>query len=279
VSDPRRTASGSFSTHQQKKKFLMDSLLLALRKSDVARVVDIGTLEYFLDSSYPQMVRGDSIDLTRLWDVLVAEPGIDGTMMYPPLFAYKSWEDKLGVTVFLPPACKELSAEERREYAGRCPIELGDLDRLLAQRKLPPPRVAQRTPSAPRRAIGDKDRATKRRASPLLFVGLVLVVLVTSASIGGYRLLRPSAVALDLAPFAEQIALSDGKQSGSSMSAVIADRRFLSLSPSERTLRATQVFEIAKRLGFRSMLLVDQEGTVRVRAQEVDHADQVSVGP
>ena len=98
------------SSAQQKKKLLVDALLLALRHSEVARVVDMGTLEYFLDSSYHDMVRGDSIDLGKLWDVLVKEPGIEPRMIFPPLLAYKAWEERLGMTVFLPAPVKDLSA-------------------------------------------------------------------------------------------------------------------------------------------------------------------------
>src|SRR5437763_146642 len=143
-----------------RKKLLIETLLVALRSSEIARVVDVGTLEYFLDSSFDEMFHGTTFQLTRLWNILIAEPGIEPRMVFPPLLAYKAWERQLGVQVALPQPMLTLSQEERRAHEARCPVKATDLDRLLAARKTvvpkPPtaaaPRVAAEVPAVP--AVG-----------------------------------------------------------------------------------------------------------------------------
>src|SRR5262249_30183436 len=128
------------SSAQQKKKLLVDALLLALRNSEVARVVEMGTLEYFLDQSYTAMVRRERFELSRWGKIGEKGPGIGPRVLHPPLLAYKSWEERLGITVFLPGVIKMLSPEERKTHEARCPIKAADLDRMLTDRKLAAPK-------------------------------------------------------------------------------------------------------------------------------------------
>ena len=264
------------SSAQQKKKLLVDALLLALRHSEVARVVDMGTLEYFLDSSYHDMVRGDSIDLGKLWDVLVKEPGIEPRMIFPPLLAYKAWEERLGMTVFLPAPVKDLSAEERKQHESRIPIKASQLDQMLTERKLAPPKAPQpaKKPSKP----VPKQR-TQINLVPVTIIAVAALVLVIF--VGAWWALTPHAPArVDLSPFSHELAMREGKRLGTSMSAVIADAGFASQPVEERTRRVTAVFTLARRQGVRSMLLFDEKGAVKATAQSAEgQPDQVAVSP
>ena len=266
------------SSAQQKKKLLVDALLLALRNSEVARVVDMGTLEYFLDQSYAQMVRGDSIDLTKLWEILAKEPGIEPKMVYPPLLAYKSWEERLSVTVFLPSEIKLLSPDERKQHESRCPIKAADLEKMLTERKLAPPK-------APAPKITPKVSKPKRAGKGLrviptaIIAGFVLGVAIFG---GAWIALTPRApAAIDVSAFAAELALKDGKRVGESMSAVISDPGFAQLPEAERSRRVTAVFAQARRQGIKSMLLFDDKGAVRATAQAGTQGqpDQVAIAP
>jgi hypothetical protein len=264
------------SSAQQRKKLLVDALLLALRRSEVARVVDMGTLEYFLDSSYAEMARGDSIDLAKLWDVLAKEPGIEPRMIFPPMLAYKSWEARLGVTVFLPGPVKALPLEERKEHEARIPIKPSELDQMLTERKLAPPK-------APQPGQKSSKSIPKRRTSihivPVAIIAAAALVLVIF--VGAWWALTPRGPArVDLSPFSHELALRDGKRLGDSMSAVITDGGFASQSVEERTRRVSAVFTLARRQGVRSMLLFDEKGAVKATAQSADgQPDQVAVSP
>jgi hypothetical protein len=119
-----------------RKKFLVDALQLALRSSEVVRVIDSGTLEYYLDATYTDMVTDTTVDLGPLWSVLEGEPGIEAPMAFPALLAFKSWERRLGVQVKLPPAVDALAPEQRDELQRRCSIDASRLDALLLQRKI-----------------------------------------------------------------------------------------------------------------------------------------------
>jgi hypothetical protein len=266
------------SSAQQKKKLLMDALLLALRNSEVARVVDMGTLEYFLDQSYAAMVRGDSFDLTKLWDILAKEPGIESKMVYPPLLAYKSWEERLGVTVFLPGAIKSLSPEERKTHEARCPILAADLEKMLTERKLA-------APKAPAPKVTPKVPKPKQPGSGIrLWPAAIVAALGLGVAIfaGAWYALTPRAPStVDTSAFEADLALKDGKRVGESMSAVIADPGFASQPEGERSRRVMAVFNQVRRMGIKSLLLFDDKGAVRATAQAGAQGlpDQVAIAP
>jgi hypothetical protein len=266
------------SSAQQKKKLLVDALLLALRNSEVARVVDMGTLEYFLDQSYPLMVVGDSFDLTKLWEILAKEPGIEAKMVYPPMLAYKSWEERLGVTVFLPSVVKALPPEERKQHESRCPIAATDLEKMLTERKLA-------APKPPQPKVTPKVSKPKRSGSGIRVVPVAIIagfVLGAAIFAGAWIALTPRAPAtIDLSVFAADLALKDGRRVGDSMSAVIADPGFAQLPEPERSRRVTAVFTQARRQGIKSLLLFDAKGAVRATAQAgaQGQPDQVAIAP
>src|SRR5262249_49864107 len=188
----------------------------------------MGTLEYFLDLSYREMVRGDSIELGKLWEVLSKEPGVEARMVYPPLLAYKSWEARLGITVFLPGQVKELSPEERKQYEARIPIKASELDQLLNERKLAAPKAPQ--------AKGPKVSKPKaRRTIHILPVSIAAAVgLAIAIFVGSWVALTPHAPAkVDLSAFSKELPLREGKRLGVSMTAVIADPGFKSQPPDE----------------------------------------------
>ena len=265
------------SSTQQKKKLLVDALLLALRNSEVARVVDMGTLEYFLDQSYAQMVRGDSFDLTKLWEILEKEPGIESRMVYPPLLAYKSWEERLGVTVFLPGVIKMLPADERKQHEGRCPIKVADLEKMLTQRKL-------MAPKAPAPKITPKVSKAKQGREIRVMPAAIIAGFVLGLGIFGgawYALTPRSPKTVDLASFAGDLALRDGKRVGSSMSAIIADPNYTGMPEAERSRRVSSVFAQVRRLGITNLLLFDDKGAVRATAKAgvQGQPDQVAIAP
>jgi hypothetical protein len=145
---------------------LIEVLLLVLRASPVTRVVDIGTLHYFIDSSFRDMLKGDELALDLLWSVLCNEPGIDRESLIPAFLALKSLEARLGVTVVLPAEIDEIPDDKRRDYLGQIAVSAAEVDHLLeriaqgSQPRKPPPHAAP----APR--VGSQQRKAAEQAEP-----------------------------------------------------------------------------------------------------------------
>jgi hypothetical protein len=264
VNGPKPAVSGSppASPQQQKKKILIEALLLALRNSEVARIVDIGTLEYFLDSSYKDMVRGDSVDLSLLWNVLIKEPGIDASMVFPPLLAYKSWEGRLQVQVTLPEPLLALSPEDQKNHEARCPIRLIDLDQHLIAQKITVPKVT--TAATPRRArkVTPAPVTPRRKRTVLLLVALGVLAAIVGGGVW-WALTPRRPAAFDVAALEGQLHLRDGRRSGQGLSAVLADSEFDQLPPPERERRIRAIFDRAQPFGIHTFLLFDATGRLR----------------
>lgn len=271
-------ASAPPSPHQAKKKFLIEALLIALRNSEIARVVDMGTLEYFLDSSYADMVRGSTLHLSTLWNVLVAEPGINPRMVFPPLLAFQSWQKQLGVEVVLPPTLDALSADERAAERARCPIQGADLERLLTARKITATTAPQ--PARPRAATA-RPRTEPARGQPVRKRTWVALVALVLAFAGGVLWLRRprSSDRFDLAALSSLLALEKSQRSEHVMSAVIADAGFLALPQVEREHRVAVLFARAKRMGLTSLFLYDRDGGLRASAVIDAAGERITVTP
>jgi hypothetical protein len=268
---------------QVKKRALIDGLLLALKNSEIARIVDLSTLEYFLESSYPDMARGDAFDLSMLWGVLEKEPGIEPSMIYPPMLAFASWERQLGVTVSLPAAIKQLTPEEQRAHLVRSSLTAVDLDRHLAARKPAQPKAtAAAATSAPKAAAEPKQKGGLR-VSPVV-IAVALVVLIGVLGGGVWFALQPAAPDLiKVDGFASAIKLKDGKRHGPSMSAVIDDAGYAGLPVKQREAKVAALLALAKPMGIRSVLLLDANGNLKATARqggdEPGAADQITVVP
>jgi len=212
-----------------RKRQVMDHFLLALRTSELARVVDPGTLHYWLDSTFQDHTRGGALQLQGLFATLLAEPGVEARMLAAPLLALKSWETKVGMRVVLPPELEAMPDVERKQHLVRFPVQLGDVDRLLGRVAVGlkaahhPSAPAPAPTRGPRLAAGYADPAAAGRAavqqvpaksSPkekpsrpmtksqrlIAIGGMVMVATVTVVSL--YMTLRPMPIReLDAAAF------------------------------------------------------------------------------
>ncbi len=216
-----------------RKRQVMDHFLLALRSSELARVVDPGTLHYWLDSTFQDHTRGGSLQLQGLFATLLAEPGVESRMLAPPLLALKSWETKVGMRVILPPELETMTEIERKQHLVRFPVQLGDVDRLLGRvavglKPAARPAAPEPTPArGPRLAAGYADPAAAGRAAaqqapakakpqtkqqkksgPMtkgqkMLAGGVIAAVVAGAATSLYLTLRPTPIReLDVSSFA-----------------------------------------------------------------------------
>lgn len=154
-----------------RKRQVMDHFLLALRSSELARVVDPGTLHYWLDSTFQEHTRSGALQLQGVFSTLIAEPGVEARMVAPPLLALKSWEAKVGIRVSLPAELEALTEVERKQHLVRFPVQAGDVERLLGRAAVglkPAPRPVEAEPvvaRGPKLSAAYADPAAAARAA------------------------------------------------------------------------------------------------------------------
>ena len=116
-----------------RNKRVMEALILALGSSEISKIVNIGTLRYFLEFTFRDMLSGTSLDLGPLWNTLAAEPGLTPEMIYPPLLQLREWQERLGVTVTLPKPMQALGKAEIEGHLARIQVKAADVEHLFQE--------------------------------------------------------------------------------------------------------------------------------------------------
>jgi hypothetical protein len=111
----------------------MEALILALGGSEISKIVNVGTLRYFLEFTFRDMLSGTSFDLGPLWNTLAAEPGLTPEMIYPPLLQFREWQERLGISVTLPKPMQELGKAEIETHLARIQIKAADVEHLFQE--------------------------------------------------------------------------------------------------------------------------------------------------
>ena len=114
-----------------RNKRVMEALILALGSSEISKIVNIGTLRYFLEFTLRDMFSGTAFDLGPLWNTLAAEPGLTPEMIYPPLLQFREWEARLGITIKLPQPMQQLGRAELDLHLSRIQVKAADLERIF----------------------------------------------------------------------------------------------------------------------------------------------------
>jgi hypothetical protein len=111
----------------------MEALILALNSSEIVKIVNIGTLRYFIEFTFRDMFSGGSFDLQPLWNTLAAEPGLTPEMIHPPLLQFREWQGRLGITVVLPKPMQTLGREAIDESLARIQVKAAEVERLFQE--------------------------------------------------------------------------------------------------------------------------------------------------
>jgi hypothetical protein len=116
-----------------RNKRVMEALILALGNSEISKIVNVGTLRYFIEFTFRDMFSGTSFDLQPLWNTLAAEPGLTPEMIYPPLLQFREWQDRMGITVTLPKPMQTLGRAELDQHLARIQVKAADVERLFQE--------------------------------------------------------------------------------------------------------------------------------------------------
>jgi hypothetical protein len=235
----------------------LEALILALRHSRAAHLTGSTVLRQVLGGSYRDLVQGDRFDLGPVWELLAAQPKFDPAELMPAFALVKSWEQKLGKTVVLPPAMQELGDRQLAEMAASIHVPAPELASIMRGRKVETdhtnilPETEQERRDTPRmrklkrpESAPGEPRAATRPPRPRLTAKQRRVVIVGAGAvavlgfaIAGLFLLkscqgRPwEAMPLE---FAGEIPLARAERSGPEVSATLRDRAWLALPAARR---------------------------------------------
>jgi hypothetical protein len=113
------------------KDQVIDALVLAFARSEMAGVAGADALRSVLAVEYHDMVSNGVFDMALLWELLEEQAGFEPDQAVPPLCLFKSWEARMGLRVQLPPHLDELSDKERALRAAECRIRPAELRELF----------------------------------------------------------------------------------------------------------------------------------------------------
>ncbi len=280
-----------------KRRVLVDALMMCLERSRVCQLVDAATVRGVIDSASRELWREGEFRLDPVWKLLTSQPGLTAEEVAPPLLLFKAYEKELGVTVRVPQALTAIPRAEQvrlRETlgVGKESFQAAiDEMRVLAveqsQRRIsgrsqtavapPSDEVAGDAPARPTTpkipmvaaagsaaASAGSGGGVDKRALALALGVLTLAALALATWVA----LRDTAVAFDLADVAGSLQLASGRTGGGSMTAVITDGRWDTMSPEDRRAAVSGVMDIEIGKGIKVMTLVDKAGNAKAIVNE-----------
>jgi hypothetical protein len=282
------TVEASSSAPGRGKK-IMDVLIVALSGSDICKVINVGTLRYFIEFTFRDMFNGSTFDLGPLWNVLAAEPGLTPETITPPFLLFKEWEFRLGVTVVLPKGLAEFDRPTVESHLARISIKSADVERALGAITLGRASVVEDVDAgpAPKLRLSDgylgvvkkpdkpsgghkaeeyaprePDDERRRRRGPIV-LGVCLAITVAGLGFVGWRLTAEPGKTYRLENVASVLRLEDGMRVDFSVRAFIADPRWEQAPAPERQRILEQLFELVQKDGVRTLSLLDRSGRTR----------------
>ncbi len=165
------------------KATVVDAIVLAFAHSEASDLVGTDALRSVLSVEYHDMRTDTGLDLTSLWELLEEQPGFTPEMALPPICLFKSWEDKLGLEVTLPPAASALSAKECALASAQCKVPNAELRKVFDD-----PATAGSSPDAKKRTARTRRRPVARdaddRKRQLIVIGAAAVALACFVFVG-----------------------------------------------------------------------------------------------
>ncbi len=282
-------------TQAAKRRVLIDALIMCLERSQVCQVVDAKTIKFVLDSASTDLWREGEFRLDPVWKILCQQPGLGPKEVAPPMLAFKSFEQSLGVRVRLPAALSSIPQNDQARLRDALGITREDFDKAvnqiheLAVAEQQEQKETAKLETATADAVTQSAANTEIASAPtdaanpvvilkkrrrLAFILMPIAMLILPA--GVYFTFRPPEV-VDTAEFQPLLHLAEAVSEGETMAARIDDAKWETLKPEDQKKLAAQVFEIATRKGFKLMRLRDGEQRVRVTGFAIEGTRSVRV--
>lgn len=279
---------------ENKRRVLVDALMMCLSKSRVVRVVDGNTVRGVLDSASKEMWREGEFRLDPVWKLLIAQPGLSAEEVAPPLLVFKAYEKELGVAVRVPQALSAIPRGEQVRLRDALGIERADFVPAIEQMQALA--AAQRDTDSHQQILRDAEatvddggeprRPTTARHQPvappvtaqrkLVAVGLAIGG-VLAMCLGAWWALRDPSVGYDLSDVAATLQLKNGRAVGPSLTATVVDPRWDGLQREERKRVASAIMDVETAKGIRSLILLDRAGATKAMVNETPDGRTVLV--
>lgn len=257
------------------KRLTIDALIASLEIARIPGFEDSPTLRYLLDAWYADIFHNRVIDLSVLWNTLLAEDGMTLERAALPLLIFDLARPVHGFGVFFPEGIRTLSQlSELRSDAKKLVESAGGfgavLDRVAARpepkpeegsapaptpkKKEPPP---EKGPAAPHRHppgyVSPRVKKFRRLAAAGLALAAVLALFfAVRAAFPG----RGSEFEFPTDAY-RLIKLEDGRRSGEVLSARLNDARWWSWDIETRIVRIQEAMEYLEPLGITRLLVFD----------------------
>jgi hypothetical protein len=300
-----------------RNKCVMEALILALANSEISKLVNVGTLRYFIEFTFRDMLQGTGFDLGPLWNTLAAEPGLSPEMIYPPLLQFREWQGRMGITVTLPKPMQSLGRADCDAHLAKIQIKAAEVERLF--KELTPPRPAEPSsgrlvPSAtaPRSAVpqrgaprlsekylhpgasaakaqpadeeADEVAAAGRASGPgsrprwrTPVLAVCAVIVISTFAFAGVRLFGHHGNSTSLDRFGAILKLERARRVDYVVTAVIVDPRWNGMPREERRKTLEAIFGELEREGVKTLVLRAPSGESRGRASTMGGRRTVEV--
>jgi hypothetical protein len=250
---------------------VIDAIVLAFSKSRLKDVVGTDALKMVLAGITKEMLQKENtLSLQPVYELLESQPGFVHADAIPPLCRIKQWEPKLKLIVELPKELGLMPTEERERAAATCFVREEDIDKILVPRErstIPPPlgaRVVEGSSNAAQASKRGPD-VTRRK----MIAAAAFVVVAIAAMIVSYKLTFGSDsgnVRLANSQLSPEIPLTQVRQSGKMIGAVLADQAWLAKPEVERRRHLELALINAAALGARDIRVFDSKGKLLASA-------------
>ena len=253
---------------------VIDAIVLAFSRSKLRELVGTDALKMVLSGTtttrelFPDP---GTLSLQPLWDLLESQPGFIPEDATPPLCRIKSWESSLEMTVALPNHLLELDVEAQALRTAECPVGDDELQQILEPPAPPPPPAPAPVPrprtSEPHavETVSISGLRVHSGSSRRTMIAVALAVLAIIAVIVSIKLTfggESKATRLSASEISNEIPLTQIRQKGPVIGAVLADRSWLSKPEAERRQQLATALDNVKALGANDLVVFDSKGTL-----------------
>jgi|GEM_PF-2735242 len=279
-----------------RRRVLVASLVHCLVRSKVCEVVDAATVQSVLNTAAAELWREGEFRLEYVWRMLCQQPELSAQIVAPPLLAFRSVEELLGVEVRLPPALVGLPKPEQARLLEELKFDRPAFEAQLG--KLLEAEVAAEALESVKQQ-GQKAEAQRQEialeAAPLTAPGVVSPAKIAARrrrwALGLSTLALLSATAAvtlvlldNPAPFSTTdtdsvLRLTNGRRKGKTMVAELSDPRWEPLGRDEQQRIVERLFDLELPKGIFSISLSDSTGRVRAVAGEFEGSRSVMILP
>jgi len=212
------------------KKSVVDALMTALRIGGAIAEGEGGTIRYLLEAWFAQYYEDGEVDLTMLWNTLIADEAISVENAALPILVFQQARTGHGYRSRLPAAMDDMAGREQlvgraRDRIRSCGGFASVLERVAAEPKPEPPSEAvekEEKPPPGKRVSKKSRRLSSGKAKKIVAVVAALGVVVLLFFSLSY-LFPPRAEEFIVSPADGNLKIEQAVSDGSKLSAVIID--------------------------------------------------------